>query len=473
MMRPQLQAVGRMAKPATRLASVANSHIANAASKASSSRSLVTATRNTTTTTKTRSIPRAYPALAASQYRSFSTTRIQHGEVIITVPQMAESITEGTVASIGKQVGDRVEADEEVASIETDKIDVAVNAPEEGTIVELFVAEGDTVEVGQKLARMETGAAPADAKKDDAKPEKTQEKKPEPESKPESKPEPAAPAAQEQKKEPEAPKQQEAKKDTTAKPAPAPQKPADQPAVPFGSTGAFSRGERTEKLSRMRKTIASKLKQSQNMTASLTTINEVDMSALMAWRAKNKEDVMKRHGVRLGYMGAFTKATCLAAQQVPQLNASIDTEKEIITYRDYVDISIAVSAPKGLITPVLRNVDSLDIIGIERGVAELAAKARDSKLAMADLEGGNFSISNPGIFGSLFGTPVINYPQAAVFNMNGIKDRPVVVDGKLEIRPMMYITVTYDHRLIDGREAVTFLNIVKSYIEDPARLLLA
>ncbi|KAJ0162797.1 Succinyltransferase component of 2-oxoglutarate dehydrogenase complex, partial [Colletotrichum tanaceti] len=384
MMRPQLQAVGRMAKPSTRLASVANSHIANAASKASSSRSLVTATRSTTTTTKmttkTRSIPRAYPVLAASQYRSFSTTRIQHGEVIITVPQMAESITEGTVASIGKQVGDRVEADEEVFSIETDKVDVAVNAPEEGTVVELFVAEGDTVEVGQKLARMETGAAaPDDAKKDDAKPEKTQEKKPEPESKPESepesKPEPAA-AQEQQKKEPEAPKQ-EARKDA-AKPAPAPapasQKPADQPAVPFGSTGAFSRGERTEKLSRMRKTIASKLKQSQNATASLTTINEVDMSALMAWRAKNKEDVLKRHGVRLGYMGAFTKATCLAAQQVPQLNASIDTEKEIITYRDYVDVSIAVSAPKGLVTPVLRNVDSLDIIGIERGVAELAAK---------------------------------------------------------------------------------------------------
>ncbi|GKT48202.1 dihydrolipoyllysine-residue succinyltransferase component of 2-oxoglutarate dehydrogenase complex, mitochondrial [Colletotrichum spaethianum] len=462
MMRPQLQTVGRMAKPTTRLASAARSHITNAASKAST-RSLVTATRNTAT----RSASSAFPALASSQYRSFSTTRIQHGEVIITVPQMAESITEGTVASLGKQVGDRVEADEEVASIETDKIDVAVNAPEEGTIVELFVAEGDTVEVGQKLARMETGGAPAETKKE-AKPEKTEEKKPEPE----SKPEPTAAPAQEQKKEPEAPKQ-ESKPAPAPKPAAPQQKPAEQPQVPFGSTGAFSRGERIEKLSRMRKTIATKLKQSQNMTASLTTINEVDMSALMAWRAKNKEDVMKRHGVRLGYMGAFTKATCLAAQQVPQLNASIDTEKEIITYRDYVDISIAVSAPKGLITPVLRNVDSLDIIGIERGVAELAAKARDSKLSMADLEGGNFSISNPGIFGSLFGTPVINYPQAAVFNMNGIKERPVVVDGKLEIRPMMYITVTYDHRLIDGREAVTFLNIVKSYIEDPARLLLA
>ncbi|KAK1968281.1 2-oxoacid dehydrogenase acyltransferase [Colletotrichum sublineola] len=462
MMRPQIQTVGRMARPSTRLASAARSHMANAATIASSTRSLVTATR---------SVPSAYSAFAAassSRYRSFSTTRIQHGEVIITVPQMAESINEGTVASLGKQVGDRVEADEEVASIETDKIDVAVNAPEEGTILELFVAEGDTVEVGQKLARMETGGAPADGadkpNKDDAKPEKTEEKKPEP----------AAPA-QEQKKEPEpapaaAPPKQESK---PAAPKPAPTAASEQPQVPFGATGAFSRGERVEKLSRMRKTIASKLKQSQNATASLTTINEVDMSALMAWRAQNKEAVMKRHGVRLGYMGAFTKATCLAAQQVPQLNAAIDTEKEIITYRDYVDISIAVSAPKGLVTPVLRNVDTLDIIGIERGVAELAAKARDGKLSMADLEGGNFSISNPGIFGSMFGTPVINYPQAAVFNMNGIKDRPVVVNGKLEIRPMMYITVTYDHRLIDGREAVTFLNLVKSYIEDPARLLLA
>ncbi|KAK1585022.1 2-oxoacid dehydrogenase acyltransferase [Colletotrichum navitas] len=457
MMRPQIQTVGRMARPSTRLASAARSHIAGAAPKAST-RSLVTATR---------SVPSAYPAFAAaaaassSRYRSFSTTRIQHGEVIITVPQMAESITEGTVASLGKQVGDRVEADEEVASIETDKIDVAVNAPEEGTILELFVAEGDTVEVGQKLARMETGGAPADA---------ADKPKPEPKSEP-APPAPPAPAApaQEQKKEPApaAPKQE-------TKPAPASeQQQQQQPQTPFGATGAFPRGERVEKLSRMRKTIATKLKQSQNATASLTTINEVDMSALMAWRAQNKEAVMKRHGVRLGYMGAFTKATCLAAQQVPQLNASIDTEKEIITYRDYVDISIAVSAPKGLVTPVLRNVDALDIIGIERGVAELAAKARDGKLAMADLEGGNFSISNPGIFGSMFGTPVINYPQAAVFNMNGIKDRPVVVDGKLEIRPMMYITVTYDHRLIDGREAVTFLNLVKRYIEDPASLLLA
>ncbi|KAK2000982.1 2-oxoacid dehydrogenase acyltransferase [Colletotrichum falcatum] len=467
MMRPQIQTVGRMARPSTRLASAARSRIANAAAPTSSTRSLVTATR---------SVPGAYPAFAisssSSRYRSFSTTRIQHGEVIITVPQMAESITEGTVASLGKQVGDRVEADEEVASIETDKIDVAVNAPEDGTILELFVAEGDTVEVGQKLARIETGGAPAAEKpaKDDKKPD-------------DKKPEPAAPAQEQKKDEPESPAAPAAPKQETKPAPPKPAAPAQQQQqqqqqtqeapVPFGASGAFSRGERVEKLSRMRKTIATKLKQSQNATASLTTVNEVDMSALMAWRAQNKDAVMKRHGVRLGYMGAFTKAACLAAQRVPQLNASIDTDKEVVTYRDYVDVSIAVSGPKGLVTPVLRNVDALDIIGIERGVAELAAKARDGKLAMADLEGGNFSISNPGIFGSMFGTPVINYPQAAVFNMNGIKDRPVVVDGKLEIRPMMYITVTYDHRLIDGREAVTFLNLVKSYIEDPASLLLA
>ncbi|KAF6815215.1 dihydrolipoamide succinyltransferase [Colletotrichum sojae] len=459
MMRPQLQTVGRLARPsAARLAGAARTQMASSAA----SKAMTTTTRSLTTTT--RSIPRAAAALSSSQYRSFSSTRIQHGEVIITVPPMAESITEGTVGSIAKQVGDRVEADEEIASIETDKIDVAVNATEEGTIVELFVAEGDTVEVGQKVARVETGGA-APAKKEEPK-EETKAEKP-------AESAPAAPAQEQEK-----PKAPEPKKEEPKPAAPAPKKapePAPAPAqsAPLGATGLFSRGERVEKMTRMRKTIAAKLKQSQNMTASLTTINEVDMSALMQWRARNKEDVMKRHGVRLGYMGAFTKATCLAAQQVPQLNASIDTEKEIITYRDYVDISIAVSAPKGLITPVLRNVESLDIIGIERGVAELAAKARDGKLTMPDLEGGNFSISNPGIFGSLFGTPVINYPQAAVFNMNGIKERPVVVDGKLEIRPMMYITVTYDHRLIDGREAVTFLNVVKSYIEDPARLLLA
>ncbi|OHE94886.1 dihydrolipoyllysine-residue succinyltransferase [Colletotrichum orchidophilum] len=471
MMRSQLQAVGRLAKPsvaAPRLASAARSQITSTASKptTTTTRTLATATRTTS-----RPIVHLYPALSSSQYRSFSTTRIQHGEVIITVPQMAESITEGTIASIGKQVGDRVEADEEVASIETDKIDVAVNAPEEGTIVELFVAEGDTVEVGQKLARLETGGAPAEKKEETKKADE-----------PESKPEPAAAPAQEQKKEPEAPKKEESKPAPAAppKPAAAPQqqqqqqqqqqKPASE--VPFGATGAFSRGERTEKLPRMRKTIATKLKQSQNATASLTAIEEVDMTNLMAWRAKNKEAVMKRYGVKLGYMGAFTKATCLAAQRVPQLNASMDTEKEIITYRDYVDISIAVSAPKGLVTPVLRNVESLDIVGIERGVAELADKARKSKLAMPDLEGGNFSISNPGIFGSLFGTPVINYPQAAIFNMNGIKERVVVVDGKLEIRPMMYITVTYDHRLIEQREAEAFLGAVKGYVEDPSSLLL-
>ncbi|KAJ3527766.1 hypothetical protein NM208_g10541 [Fusarium decemcellulare] len=197
------------------------------------------------------------------------------------------------------------------------------------------------------------------------------------------------------------------------------------------------------------------------------------MSNLMAWRSKYKEEVAEQYGVRLGYMGAFTKATTLAAQQIPQINAAIDTDKEVITYRDYVDISIAVSAPKGLVTPVLRNTNALSIVELEREVAVLAKKARDGKLTMEDLEGGNYSISNPGIFGSMFGTPVINYPQSAVFNMNGIQQRVMAINGQAEIRPMMYISLTYDHRLIDGREAVSFLNIVKKYIEDPSRMLLA
>lgn len=211
-------------------------------------------------------------------------------------------------------------------------------------------------------------------------------------------------------------------------------------------------------MSRMRKTIATRLKQSQNICASLTTMQEIDMSALMAWRAKYKDEVVETHGVRLGYMGAFTKAATLAAREVPQINASIDTDREIVTYRDYVDISIAVSSPKGLITPVLRNTEATSIVELERQIAALAqkvrffytsettrvadnwtAQARDSKLTMDDLQGGNFSISNPGIFGSMFGTPLINYPQAAVFNMNSIMQRPVVVDGKLEIRPVSVV----------------------------------
>ncbi|KAJ4269482.1 hypothetical protein NW762_001142 [Fusarium torreyae] len=421
-------------------------------------------------------ISRAQPALSHSavlcqrgaidpQRRLFSNSSVFNGSYVVSVPPMAESITEGTLASFSKKVGEQVEQDEEIASIETDKIDVLVNANEPGTVAEYFAEEGDTVVVGQELARIVTGEDAGSVKKsggEEQKPAKEEPKKEE--SKPAEEPakteeKPSTPAAEPPKPE----------KPAESKPAPAESKPAP----PAQASSSGNRGERVEKMTRMRKTIAKRLKQSQDTCASLTTIQEVDMSNLIAWRAKYKEEVAEEHGVRLGYMGAFTKATTMAAQKVPQINAMIDTDNEIITYRDYVDVSIAVSAPKGLVTPVLRDTHSLSIVELERLVATVAKKARDGKLTMEDMEGGSFSISNPGIFGSMFGTPVINYPQSAVFNMNGIQQRVVAVNGEAEIRPMMYISLTYDHRLIDGREAVTFLNTVKKYIEDPSRMLLA
>ncbi|KIL90001.1 dihydrolipoyllysine-residue e2 component [Fusarium avenaceum] len=400
------------------------------------------------------------------QRRLFSNSGFLNGSYIVSVPPMAESITEGTLSSLAKKVGEQVEQDEEIASIETDKIDVLVNANEPGSIAEYFVEEGDTVVVGQDLARIVTGEDAGSAKKSEGEEQKPAKEEPKKE---ESKPD-EQPAKSEEKQSAPAQEAPKPSKPAESKPAPKESKPT---APPKSASSGPARGERVEKMSRMRKTIAARLKQSQNTCASLTTIQEVDMSNLIAWRAKYKEEVAEEHGVRLGYMGAFTKATTMAAQKVPQINATIDTEKEIITYKDYVDVSIAVSAPKGLVTPVLRNTHELSIVELEREVASAAKKARDGKLTMEDMEGGSFSISNPGIFGSMFGTPVINYPQAAVFNMNAIRQEVVAINGEAVIRPMMYISLTYDHRLIDGREAVTFLNTVKKYIEDPSRMLLA
>ncbi|KAL2687824.1 hypothetical protein Neosp_005393 [[Neocosmospora] mangrovei] len=389
-----------------------------------------------------------------------------NGEEIVVVPPMAESLNEGTLATLTKKIGETIEADEELASIETDKIDISVAPKEAGVVVEYFAAEGDTVVVGQDLARVVTGGD-AGAAKSEGEAQQPPKEEPKQETK-QSEPEKAEENHTKEQTPPHEPPRA-AKKPAESKPAPKP-----EPAAPASAfTGGPARTERVEKMSRMRRTIASRLKQSQNTCASLTTIQEVDMTNLMAWRAKYKEEVAEKYGVRLGYMGAFTKATTLAALEIPQINAAIDTEKEVTTWRDYVDISIAVSAPKGLVTPVLRNTHTLSIVELEREVAALAKKARDAKLTMEDLEGGNYSISNPGIFGSMFGTPVINYPQSAVFNMNGIQQRVMAINGQAEIRPMMYISLTYDHRLIDGREAVSFLNIVKQYIEDPSRMLLA
>ncbi|KAJ4419305.1 2-oxoglutarate dehydrogenase complex E2 component [Neurospora sp. IMI 360204] len=386
-----------------------------------------------------------------------------YADKVIKVPQMAESISEGTLKQWSKKVGDYVEQDEEIATIETDKIDVAVNAPEAGTIKEFLVNEEDTVTVGQDIVRLELGGAPKEggaekpaaseskeaAPKDSA---PAPEKAPEP--KQETKPA-AAPAPTPAKKETPAPKQET----TPAKEAPA-------------TLG--NREERRVKMNRMRLRIAERLKQSQNTAASLTTFNEVDMSALMDFRKQYKDEILKKTGVKLGFMSAFSRACVLAMRDIPAVNASIEGPNggDTIVYRDYVDISVAVATEKGLVTPVVRNVEGMDLVSIEKSIADMGKKARDGKLTIEDMAGGTFTISNGGVFGSLMGTPIINLPQSAVLGLHAIKERPVAVNGKVEIRPMMYLALTYDHRLLDGREAVQFLVKVKEYIEDPRKMLL-
>ncbi|CEL57800.1 2-oxoglutarate dehydrogenase E2 component (dihydrolipoamide succinyltransferase) [Rhizoctonia solani AG-1 IB] len=384
----------------------------------------------------------------------------------VKVPQMAESITEGTLKQWSKQVGDTVNQDDEVATIETDKIDVTVNAPMSGKIVELLFNEEDTVTVGADMFRIEPGEGGASSS---SQAPKEEEKKPEPaaeESKPAPKEEskPAPPPPKEEKKEVKESKKEEKKEVKKEKKEEKKEYETPKPV-------AGSRGETRVKMNRMRLRIAERLKQSQNAAASLTTFNEIDMSSLMEMRKKYKDEVLDKQGVKLGFMSAFAKASCLALREIPVANASI--EDDYIVYRDYVDLSVAVATPKGLVTPVVRNAETMNFVEIEREISALGKKARDNKLTLEDMAGGTFTISNGGVFGSLFGTPIINLPQAAVLGMHAIKDRPVVVDGKIEIRPIMVVALTYDHRLLDGREAVTFLVRVKEYIEDPRKMLLA
>ncbi|TBU34360.1 dihydrolipoamide succinyltransferase [Dichomitus squalens] len=422
---------------------------------------------------------------AYAQRASFHSTNLLQAETV-KVPQMAESISEGTLKSWLKQVGDTVQADEEVATIETDKIDVSVNAPAAGKITELLANEEDTVSVGQDLFRFEPGAADDVAPKEQKSSEEGKDLK---ETKDKSEPAdqqvekgtppPPSPSPEQvQKPDPAGVQEGTAKKELkdTTKPAPAPapapkekgekkDAPAPAPRVPG------SRNETRVKMSRMRLRIAERLKESQNAAASLTTFNEIDMSNVMEMRKKYKDEVLKEHGVKLGFMSAFAKASTLALKEIPAANASIEGDE--IVYRDYVDLSVAVATPKGLVTPVVRNAEGLNFVEIEQEIANLGKKARDGKLTLEDMAGGTFTISNGGVFGSLYGTPIINLPQAAVLGMHAIKDRPVVVDGQIVIRPIMVVALTYDHRLLDGREAVTFLVKVKEYIEDPRKMLLA
>jgi len=359
---------------------------------------------------------------------------------------------------------------------------VSVNATTAGKIVELLANEEDTVKVGQDLFKIEPGA------QGDAKPAEKPTEEPTAQKQPEEKQDKEEPKDQQVDKSagepapPPSPKAEANRADqrkteksgaTSKKNEPEPKKEDARP--PPAAPG--SRNETRVKMNRMRLRIAERLKESQNNAASLTTFNEIDMSALMAFRSKYKDEVLKKHEVKIGFMSAFAKACSLALKEIPSANASIedaaDGKGQEIVYRDYVDLSVAVATPKGLVTPVVRNAESLSMIGVEREIAALGKKARDGKLTLEDMAGGTFTISNGGVFGSLFGTPIINLPQAAVLGMHAIKDKPVVVNGQIVIRPIMVVALTYDHRLLDGREAVTFLVRVKEYIEDPSKMLLA
>ena len=259
-------------------------------------------------------------------------------------------------------------------------------------------------------------------------------------------------------------------------PKPEPKKEQPKPSAPAAPAAPApgSRGESRVKMNRMRMRIAERLKQSQNTAASLTTFNEIDMSSLLEFRARNKDRLLKQTGVKLGFMGAFAKACSLALREIPAANASIEGEGlgDTIVYHDYVDLSVAVSTEKGLVTPVVRNVENMGILQIEQEILNMGLKARDNKLSLEDMSGGTFTISNGGVFGSLFGTPILNLPGSAILGMHAVKEKPWVVNGKVEIRPIMVVALTYDHRLLDGREAVTFLVRLKQYLEDMPTMLL-
>jgi len=378
---------------------------------------------------------------------------------IVECPPFADSISEGDISWM-KEVGDSVTLDETVGEVETDKTSLPVNAPAAGVVTKLLVEDGETVTPGTPLFEMEEGAggaAPA------APAAKAAEPKP-------AEPAPAAAAAAVA----AAPIPTEA-----PKAAPIPSKPMSSSKTDFtapapaavGSAGP-SREERRVKMTRMRQRIAQRLKDAQNTCAMLTTFNEIDMSGILGMRKEYKDLFEKSHDQKLGFMSAFIKAAATGLVQEPAVNAVIDDATNEIIFRDFVDVSFAAATPKGLVVPVIRNVESMSILDIERELARLAGLARQGALSVEDMEGGTFTISNGGVFGSLFGTPIINPPQSAILGMHGTFERPVAINGKVEIRPMMYVALTYDHRLIDGREAVTFLKGIKQKVEDPRRLLL-
>ena len=416
----------------------------------------------------------------------------------VLVPTLGESITEATLGEWLKQPGDKVAVDEPIASLETDKVSVEVPSPIAGVMGQHAVAVGDTVQVGAMIATVEAGdGAPAAT----SAPQPAVTESPKSEAPAGDQPAPAAggygnhgatpvdsnaPAAL-------SPSVRRAvlehgvdpatirgtgrdgriTKDDVA--AAASSRPVAAPAAPAATptpSVAASTGRKEERvrMTRLRQTIAKRLKEAQNTAAMLTTFNDVDMSAVIEARAKYKDLFEKKHGVRLGFMGFFVKAATMALKDIPSVNASIEGDE--IIYHDYADISVAVSSPGGLVVPVIRDAQDLSVAGIEKTIGDFGKRAKEGTLKMDEMKGGTFTISNGGVFGSLMSTPIINPPQSAVLGLHRIEDRPVVVNGQVVVRPMMYLALSYDHRLIDGREAVTFLVALKNAIEDPTRILI-
>lgn len=380
----------------------------------------------------------------------------------IKVPALGESVSEASIAKLHKKAGDAVKADELIVELETDKVTLEVNAPANGVISEIKVAEGDNVKVGDLIALMAEGGAAVVAK-----PAAVAEVAPAQTSDLHLSPAPKKLAAENNV---DVSKISGSGKDgrvTKGDVLEAILKPAALPPVKAPVNLGEKPIERV-RMSKLRQKVAERLKESQNTAAILTTFNEVDMTAVMALRNEYKDKFEKVHGVKLGFMSFFVRACVEALKEIPAVNAEIDGTD--IIYKNFYDIGIAVGSPQGLVVPVLRDSDKLSLAGIEAGIGELGKKARDGKLAISDLTGATFTISNGGVYGSLMSTPIINPPQSGILGMHKIQERPMVVNGKIEIRPMMYLALSYDHRIIDGKEAVTFLVRVKELIENPVKL---
>lgn len=395
----------------------------------------------------------------------------------VKTPVMGESVAEGTISTWRKKKGDAVKKDEVLVEIETDKVAVEVASPADGTLADILAGDGATVTPGQVIAKISTDgsvaatSAPAAA----------------------AAPAPVAAAATADTGKPLSPAVQRIvsetgldpnKVDGTGKdgritkgdalaalssPAPTPVAVAPVPSAPVAPRPVGAREDRV-KMTRLRQTIARRLKESQNTAAQLTTFNEVDMTAIMTMRNAYKDVFEKRHGVKLGFMSFFAKAVVAALKDIPAVNAEI--EGTDIIYKNHYDLGVAVGTDKGLVVPVLRDVDTLSLAGIEKGIAALGKQARDGTLSIDQLQGGTFTITNGGIYGSLMSTPILNMPQVGILGMHSIKERPMAVNGQVVIRPMMYLALSYDHRIVDGKEAVTFLVRVKEGLEDPQRFVL-